>query len=79
LLVAGASGLGITLPPAGNPDPLDALRADERPQRAHEPDAPADGQVNHLRRPVNGNEQGPHHGYRVLTRGAQSVQSHSKH
>jgi len=34
-------------PPIGNPDPL---RADERPQRAHEPEAPTAGQGNDLRR-----------------------------
>lgn len=48
------------LPPVGNPEPLDALRADERPQRPHEPDATAAGHANHFRRPVNRNEQSPH-------------------
>jgi hypothetical protein len=44
------------LPPVSDPEPLHGLRADEGPQRAHEPDVTATGQANHRRRPVNGNE-----------------------
>jgi hypothetical protein len=33
-------------PPGGDPDPLGAVGAEERPDRVHEPGAPAAGQVN---------------------------------
>src|ERR1039457_5903464 len=47
-------------PAAGDLDPFGAPGADERPKRAHEPDAPGVGQVNLPGRAVDWDEQGLH-------------------
>lgn len=44
-------------PPTGNPDPLNALRADESPQGVHEPEVPHRRPGHDLRRPADGNER----------------------
>jgi hypothetical protein len=53
-------------PAAGDPDPLGAVRADEVPQRAHEPGTPAAGQDNSPRRAVDRDEKPLHLSSRCL-------------